>query len=173
VGSMYAIQVHFNLFIKLLHLLRKLLGEGDEIEKNSWWPLVTTWDEASCGENYGRWTYKSEMEYEKRLGEIEGGGQPSNSREWYTRLRGQSGARNLKKSYLEFSKEFLINKRVFSLFVFLYQRFFFSIRCFSWYIHSIILIYDNLMSDFDAYKLTITTGFIDSRLIILCYVMKE
>jgi hypothetical protein len=82
-----------------------VLGEGNQTALKSWFPLSLAYD--SCGENYGRWTFWNETEYDTRVRDIQNGGQPLPFSHWRTKLRGMKKSRQLKKAISKLSDEFL------------------------------------------------------------------
>jgi len=82
-----------------------LSGHGAQTATLSWFPLPSTYD--ISGENYGRWTPRSEAEYQRWLAAIENGGQPLPQSHWRDQLRGHKKTRKLMQNMLAFSNAFL------------------------------------------------------------------
>ena len=88
-----------------------MISDRNQTAIKSWWPRTAAYEQMKSGENYGRWTEKTENDYHQRLAEIENGGLPLTMDQWRDRLRGQKVTRHLKAAAEKFSSEFL-NSRV-------------------------------------------------------------
>jgi hypothetical protein len=73
----------------------------------SWFPLTTSFEHKTAGENYSRWTPYNEKWFTARCNEIQAGAQPLPVKGWQARLRGEKDFRKLKPNYLSHAKQFL------------------------------------------------------------------
>ena len=71
-------------YVYIFNLSRMLLISADQFADVSWFPKHNVWVQA--GYNVGQWTQECEGWFEKRMTEIQEGGQPLDSHTWRTKL---------------------------------------------------------------------------------------
>lgn len=85
-----------------------ITGQGAQIAYKSWWPLMSTWNEVSSGNNWGRWTDWNEDWYQKRHAAIRAGtAQPLTASKWHSLCKGMKDARLIKKNVETLSRQYL------------------------------------------------------------------
>jgi hypothetical protein len=83
-----------------------MLGRYTRKGVRSWWPLIRSFEHTSAGENFGRWTQRSEEDYQEKLRQIEEGTHtPITAKKWRDLLRGQKMAKDLRAHYREAATE--------------------------------------------------------------------
>jgi hypothetical protein len=85
-----------------------IAGEGIQIACKSWWPLQSTWNDVSSGNNWGHWTDWNEDWYQQRHVAIQTGtAQPHTTSKWRSLCKGMRDARSIKNHVETFSQQYL------------------------------------------------------------------
>jgi hypothetical protein len=85
-----------------------IAGQASQIAYKSWWPLQSTWNDVSTGNNWGRWTEWNEDWYQERHAVIQAGtAEPHNASKWRSLCKGMKDAWSIKNNVDMFSTKYL------------------------------------------------------------------